>query len=984
MDRKVYIEKLFSNRREKLIDRCIELQRQGKKFLYIMPSSAAIFQVRNKFIEANKGFLGSRVIVFDDLEMDITKNYIPVDRIIYEPIDRVIIAEICSRFKEDFKYYSSIHDKKGFHQEIAAFIRTLKRNCIDDEGLNKVMDCINDEVLKDKLYDLHLIFKEYNNVLGSNGMYDRNDISIKAVELADKYAELDKIDTIVIDGFTDIERVSLELIKEIAKKDCLNIYVNCPYENRLTQEFIEEEIRKPFEKMGFEILEEEGESYKVSSFIYELCTKFYSGERVSGDPGEINIAKYPCIEAEARETARSIKNRIINGEKPGEIAIYLNNKDAYSETMFKVFKEFNIPLSIKYELPLGDSQMVREIIKSFENNSEDSMSAEEWLEHLKTEANNKKEYMLELLKRTLNEGLDFVDAMEIKAFGALTNLIDETKLSFEKGSMLKDTMDRECFIEYMLESITSGSVTMEQGNNSGVRVMDTALAKGIYFDHIYVLGLNEGEIPSVIKNNGLFDNYDVSELRLQGIKYRDPVWELNRDKIRFNLALSSARKSITLSYRGADEEGKYSIASPFIDEIKYLCGIDNIDEHNMRARFELSFDDVMSDNELKSCYIKSYFENKYKGLDLAELKNKKGFLCSNSLDIEEIINNGTIEYHREMESDFNEYEGIMYEGFSNIADIICKFSPTAINTYLDCPFKYFASQLLQPGEPDVDDMELSNLEIGEFYHSVLYKYYSSARQFKCFDEELYEKVFNEAFSDIRKLDIDPEDMERKRVEMYNILNNFILADIERLQKFENAADGNILKPFILEGVVEDNTVFGVPVKCKIDRVDVEYRIEKNEMLPTGRYVVYDYKKKGINGINDILDNKDYQLPIYYFLIEKELKEKLNLDSLECMGLLYLSIEKTGTKIELDGLYITEYKKILGISKKGDINAANFPGLMNHIKGQILETLAIIKAGRFNTKLTCDNDNSYSGYRCEYEKLCRFSKNKMRRLVGEEL
>jgi hypothetical protein len=150
------------------------------------------------------------------------------------------------------------------------------------------------------------------------------------------------------------------------------------------------------------------------------------------------------------------------------------------------------------------------------------------------------------------------------------------------------------------------------------------------------------------------------------------------------------------------------------------------------------------------------------------------------------------------------------------------------------------------------------------------------------------------------------------------LPSLILIPHSVARKFENAADGNILKPFILEGVVEDNAVFGVPLKCKIDRVDVEYRIEKNEMLPTGRYVVYDYKKKGINGINDILDNKDYQLPIYYFLIEKELKEKLNLDNLECMALLYLSVEKTGTKIELDGLYMTEYKKILGISKKGDI------------------------------------------------------------------
>lgn len=986
MDKKVYMEKLFSNTREKLIDKCIEIQRCGKKFIYIMPSSAALFQVRNRFMEANKGFLGSRVIVFDDLEIDIVKNSMPREKIIYEPIDRVIIAEKCSRLKDAFKYYGNIYDKIGFHREITAFIRTLKRSCINEDTLFKTMNNMNDEVLRDKLNDLFLIYKEYNNSLKDNGIYDRNDISIKAADLAYKYNELNKIDTIVIDGFTDIEKVSMKLIEKIAELNKSNIYINCPYENKFMKGFLDEEIKNPFEALGFEILREDRDIYNVQPWVSELSNKFYSGEKVNECTTGLRIKKYPCIEAEVRETARSIKKRIMDGEKPEEIAVYINNKDDYSQSMHNVFKEFNIPLSMAYELPLGDSELVRKTIKDFENREEQTLTAEKWIMSLKDEVANKDKFMVELLERTLNSESDFADKLEVKAFDALKNLVDETRLSFEKSSMAKGKISRENFTKYMLEGITSAKVTIEQGNNSGVRVMDTALAKGVYYNHIYVMGLNEGEIPAIIKNNGLFDEYEVSDLLEHGIRYRDYLWELTREKIRFNLSLSSARESITLCYRGADEEGKFAIASPFIDEIKYLCSIEDegIDEWSMRDRFQLTFDDVMSHSELKSSYIENYFENKYKGLNFDELKNELSFISNHSKDIDEIIKSGTVEHHRENKAGFNEYEGIMTVDFSEIADSICKFTPSAINTYLDCPFKYLVSQLYKPGEQEEEAEEFSMLEIGDFYHKVLYKYYNNVKQFTAFDEELYDKFFDEAYADLRLIDVDPEDKKMKKTELYNTLKNFINIDIERLKQFEKQTKGNILRPILLETMAEDTAIFGVNIKCKIDRADAEYKIVKDKMVPTGRYVIYDYKKKTIKGINEILNNTDYQLPIYYYLIEKELKKKLNLDSLECMALLYLSIEKTEDKMELAGIYKTEFKKALGINKRGDIKADNFMELMKYIKGQILETIALIKSGRFNYKPMCSNFEGYTTYSCEYEKLCRYSKNKMRVMAEEGL
>ena len=54
----------------------MELQAQGKNFLYILPSREAIRAVRYEILDRNKGMLNSRVIMFDELEAEIAENFL--------------------------------------------------------------------------------------------------------------------------------------------------------------------------------------------------------------------------------------------------------------------------------------------------------------------------------------------------------------------------------------------------------------------------------------------------------------------------------------------------------------------------------------------------------------------------------------------------------------------------------------------------------------------------------------------------------------------------------------------------------------------------------------------------------------------------------------------------------------------------------------------------------------------------------------------
>ena len=81
------------------------------------------------------------------------------------------------------------------------------------------------------------------------------------------------------------------------------------------------------------------------------------------------------------------------------------------------------------------------------------------------------------------------------------------------------------------------------------------------------MGVNEGIFPAGGNKAQLFDVNEIRELSDIGIRLSNSEWELEREKLRFNACMASARNRLYLSYRTADEDGSVMIASPFIDEI---------------------------------------------------------------------------------------------------------------------------------------------------------------------------------------------------------------------------------------------------------------------------------------------------------------------------------------------------------------------------------------------------------------------------------
>lgn len=134
MEKLLYFEPIFSDRRERLINRCADLQRQGKNFIYILPSREAIRDVRYKLLEKLGGIINSQIIMFDELEKALTEGEINNSNVIFEDVEKLMLKKVCESLEDKLKYFNKICTKNGFIEENKNFIKALKRNLISPYG----------------------------------------------------------------------------------------------------------------------------------------------------------------------------------------------------------------------------------------------------------------------------------------------------------------------------------------------------------------------------------------------------------------------------------------------------------------------------------------------------------------------------------------------------------------------------------------------------------------------------------------------------------------------------------------------------------------------------------------------------------------------------------------------------------------------------------------------------------------------------------
>ena len=522
-------------------------------------------------------------------------------------------------------------------------------------------------------------------------------------------------------------------------------------------------------------------------------------------------------------------------------------------------------------------------------------------------------------------------------------------------------------IQDIISALSEQRVADIGTDRGGVRLITPDLIRGQRYHSVFVLGLNEGIFPVGSGGAGIFDDYETDMLFRAGINFRPLWWELEREKIRFNACISSARKSLCLSYRTADEDGSVMNPSPFIDEV--LSALDEQSRKSvvappvsMRDRMAFADPPCSQREAMKVLALHLRSAGVARRADLiapAEGVADRLRYSAHAADME---------FSREFCPQFDSYDGRLTLPSFKQQDWGYVFSASQLNSYVRCPFDYFAQRVLDVQAED--DAAEQFMGIGSFYHSVLKAYYRDNDDVAMPDMQRLNTVFLEQVQNLPLNHILPPLREFAVRQLYLTLEAFVIHHARSMARYREVT-GRILKPVMLEEVFQTKMDGGsATIRGVVDRVDME--VDPKGRF-TGRYIIYDYKKGGIKNIRECIEGSDFQLPLYYAAVNEMIRGRFGIEKPECLALLYCSIEK----LEWNGIIRKDVKNALFEARRGPrITPAkgNMQVVLSWSLKEAAKVIDRIRQGCFMPQKECPAEI----FGCTYRGMCRHDQGRMAR------
>jgi ATP-dependent helicase/nuclease subunit B len=129
------------------------------------------------------------------------------------------------------------------------------------------------------------------------------------------------------------------------------------------------------------------------------------------------------------------------------------------------------------------------------------------------------------------------------------------------------------WVEHVVRVLERARVPSAVGDRHGVQVLDAMDARGLPFRALFVLGLNEKVFPRSVQEDPFLRDADRAVLaRDLGFKIPCKLEGFDEERLLFALLLRAARERIVLSYQRADRDGRAMVPSGYLAELKPHVG----------------------------------------------------------------------------------------------------------------------------------------------------------------------------------------------------------------------------------------------------------------------------------------------------------------------------------------------------------------------------------------------------------------------------
>ena len=453
-------------------------------------------------------------------------------------LDRDDVNSLIKKFLKEMNLSSENYPIKYILNKISF----AKNEGLSPEEYSKFMTSPLDQVVIK-------IYKKYVSMLKRNNSVDFDDLLIlpvkifkKSDEVLDKYQE--HYQYILVDEYQDTNMVQYELCKLLASK-YLNLFVvgdmdQSIYSFRFANYMNVMNFEKDYPMAKTVLLDE---NYRSTNNILKAANDVIKNNKErkeknlwsnNGDGDKIKYIRCESELEEARTVINEVRKLISNGEKPKEIAV-LYRTNGQSRVIEEAFLKENIPFRIVGSYFFYNRKEIKDLIAYLHliYNTNDDVSLErvinvpkrgiglKTLERLRAESNISDVSMFE----TISSGkeLEFKNLiLDLKEESKNTNLSGLVDLILDKTGMRSeleesDTLESQIRLEN-LEEFKSITLSFEEKGiynleeflenislvsdmreykevEDGVSLMTLHSAKGLEFNDVFLVGLEEGIFP---------------------------------------------------------------------------------------------------------------------------------------------------------------------------------------------------------------------------------------------------------------------------------------------------------------------------------------------------------------------------------------------------------------------------------------------------------------------------------------------------------
>lgn len=453
-------------------------------------------------------------------------------------LDRDDVNSLIKKFLKEMNLSSENYPIKYILNKISF----AKNEGLSPEEYSKFMTSPLDQVVIK-------IYKKYVSMLKRNNSVDFDDLLIlpvkifkKSDEVLDKYQE--HYQYILVDEYQDTNMVQYELCKLLASK-YLNLFVvgdmdQSIYSFRFANYMNVMNFEKDYPMAKTVLLDE---NYRSTNNILKAANDVIKNNKErkeknlwsnNGDGDKIKYIRCESELEEARTVINEVRKLISNGEKPKEIVV-LYRTNGQSRVIEEAFLKENIPFRIVGSYFFYNRKEIKDLIAYLHliYNTNDDVSLErvinvpkrgiglKTLERLRTESNINDVSMFE----TISSGkeLEFKNLiLDLKEESKNTNLSGLVDLILDKTGMRSeleesDTLESQIRLEN-LEEFKSITLSFEEKGiynleeflenislvsdmreykevEDGVSLMTLHSAKGLEFNDVFLVGLEEGIFP---------------------------------------------------------------------------------------------------------------------------------------------------------------------------------------------------------------------------------------------------------------------------------------------------------------------------------------------------------------------------------------------------------------------------------------------------------------------------------------------------------